>query len=235
MDYELVLNPSNTDLFPDQSMISKSPPYIVKSTLTRPATQPSRPRSVVHVPLHHIVHYSLSSSSGLSPTPPNPQRGRNRHCQPSGESCSSRRRISDWPRSRHSTCSCQQPTRSTWILLLSIQLPSQTGQLPTSSLPSSWAPLPPSLQLATHFRVPNPVLTTRGMPMTPPHSLLQWSSQLLQLSMRAMSHLPLCLLPLCLIFLIFSTFLSSLCLQATHPTPALTSHHPFFFPALSSG
>lgn len=108
MDYELVLNPSNTDLFPDQSMISKSPPYIVKSTLTRPATQPSRPRSVVHVPLHHIVHYSLSSSSGLSPTPPNPQRGRNRHRQPSGESCSSRRRISDWPRSRHSTCSCQQ-------------------------------------------------------------------------------------------------------------------------------
>lgn len=136
MDYELVLNPSNTDLFPDQSMISKSPPYIVKSTLTRPATQPSRPRSVIHVPRHHIVHYSLSSSSGLSPTPPNPQRGRNRHHQPSGESCSSRRHMSDWPRSRHSTCSCQQPTRSTWILLLSIQLPSQTGQLPTSSLPS---------------------------------------------------------------------------------------------------
>lgn len=112
-------------------MISKSPPYIIKSTLTRPATQPSRPRSVVHVPQHHIVHYFLSSSSGLSPTPPYPQRGRNWHRQPSGESYSS-----DWPHSRHSTCSCQQPTRSTWILLLSIQLPSRTGQLPASRLPS---------------------------------------------------------------------------------------------------
>lgn len=52
MDYELVLNPSDFDLFDDQFAISETPPQIANSTPTWPATQSPRPcPSAPHRPL----------------------------------------------------------------------------------------------------------------------------------------------------------------------------------------
>lgn len=92
----------DSDLFKDQFVISKTPSSIVNSTSTLPAIQESRPHSIIHVPRHHIIHYSPSSNSVLSPTPRNSPGGCDRHRQASLESRSSRHCMSDQPRPQHS-------------------------------------------------------------------------------------------------------------------------------------
>lgn len=152
VDSELILNPSDSDLFDNQ---------LANSTPTRLATQSSRPSSFVHVPRHRIIHYSQSSSSGPSPTPPNSPKGRDRRCQPSGERHFSRRRVLDRPCRR-----CSTHSRPTANLQHSHPVSlHQTGQSHGSSAPSrkkkkshsivqttnlgffssSWPPLPPPL------------------------------------------------------------------------------------------
>eukprot|EP00064_Thunnus_orientalis_P000894 superscaffoldBa00000052_g895 len=126
MDYELILDASDSDLFDDHSLVTESPPPLVNPVLMQPTTQPSRPRSTVRIPRHNIVHYS-SSSSDRSPSPPPPppppqRRGRRRHRRRSGDSRSSRRSSPDRPISlpstrRHSTAPAHvltpAPTRPT--------------------------------------------------------------------------------------------------------------------------
>ncbi|XP_042257422.1 uncharacterized protein LOC121889493 [Thunnus maccoyii] len=99
---------------------------------------------------------------------------------------------------------------------------------------SSLPPPPPLLWMAAHFRVPRPAPPVRRTLMTSRHS------QLLQPSCRARSYLPLCLLPpclICLMFFVFSlipvsagcTINPRTCIPSSFPLPFLQLQLPLRF------
>eukprot|EP00064_Thunnus_orientalis_P013743 superscaffoldBa00002288_g13783 len=63
MDYELILDASDSDLFDDHSLVTESPPPLVNLVRTQPTTQPSRPRSIVR-----ILRHNMSTTHPVAPT-----------------------------------------------------------------------------------------------------------------------------------------------------------------------